>query len=50
MYNEQVDELEKERTEENHATRNRILLEQRQRIIQAFEDVIEDYFTVATTT
>ena len=28
--------------------RNRILLKQRQRIIQAFEDVIENYFTVAT--
>ena len=29
--------------------RNRILLEQRQRIIQAFEDVYEDYLTVAAT-
>ena len=29
--------------------RNRILLEQRQRIIQAFEDVSEDYLTVAAT-
>ena len=29
--------------------RNRILLEQRQRIIEAFEDVSEDYFTVAAT-
>ena len=29
--------------------RNRILLEQRQRIIQAFEDVNEDYLTVAAT-
>ena len=31
------------------AQRNRILLEQRQRIIQAFEDVKEDYLTVAAT-
>ena len=30
-------------------SRNRILLEQRQRIIQAFEDVNEDYLTVAAT-
>ena len=29
--------------------RNRIVLEQRQRIIQAFEDVSEDYLTVAAT-
>ena len=29
--------------------RNRILLEQRQRIIQAFEDVNEDYLTVPAT-
>ena len=29
--------------------RNRILLEQRQRIIQAFEDVSEDYLTIAAT-
>ena len=29
--------------------RNRILLEQRQRIIQALEDVSEDYLTVAAT-
>lgn len=29
--------------------RNRILLEQRQRIIQAFEDVNEDYLAVAAT-
>lgn len=29
--------------------RNRILLEQRQRIIQAFENVSEDYWTVAAT-
>ena len=29
--------------------RNRILLEQRQRIIQAFEGVSEDYLTVAAT-
>ena len=29
--------------------RNRILLEQRQRLIQAFEDVSEDYFTVVAT-
>ena len=29
--------------------RNRILLEQRQRIIQAFEDFSEDYLTVAAT-
>ena len=29
--------------------RNRMLLEQRQRIIQAFEDVSEDYLTVAAT-
>ena len=31
------------------AQRNRILLQQRQRIIQAFEDVNEDYFAVAAT-
>ena len=29
--------------------RNRILLEQRQRIVQASEDVYEDYLTVAAT-
>ena len=29
--------------------RNRILLEQRERTIQAFEDVNEDYLTVAAT-
>ena len=29
--------------------RNRILLEQRQRIIHALEDVNEDYLTVAAT-
>ena len=29
--------------------RNRILIEQRQRIIQTFEDVNEDYLTVAAT-
>ena len=29
--------------------RNRILLEQHQRIIQAFEDVNEDYLMVAAT-
>ena len=39
------------RNRENHVTKkvNRILLEQRQRIIQAFEDVSEDYLTVAAT-
>ena len=30
-------------------SRNRILIEQRQRILQAFEDVNEDYLTVAAT-
>ena len=44
-----VDALETERTEKIMPPRNRILLEQRQRIIEAFEDVIEDYLTVAAT-
>ena len=30
-------------------SRNRILLEKRQRIVQAFEDVNENYLTVAAT-
>ena len=44
-----VDALETERTEKIMPPRNRMLLEQRQRIIQAFEDVSEDYLTVAAT-
>ena len=44
-----VDALGPERTEKIMPPRNRILLEQRQRIIQAFEDVSEDYLTVAAT-
>ena len=44
-----VDALETGRTEEIIPPRNRILLEQRQRIVQAFEDVSEDYLTVAAT-
>ena len=44
-----VDALETDRTEKIMSPRNRILLEQRQRIIQAFEDVSEDYLTVAAT-
>ena len=40
----QVDALEK-----IMPSRNRILIEQRQRILQAFEDVNEDYLTVAAT-
>ena len=42
-----VDALETERTEKIMPPRNRILFEQRERIIQAFEDVSEDYLTVA---
>ena len=44
-----VDALETERTEKIMPPRNRILLEQGQRIIQAFEDVSEDYLMVAAT-
>ena len=49
LYTIHVDALETERTEKIMPLRNRILLEQRQRIIQAFEDVSEDYLTVAAT-
>ena len=49
LYTIHVDALETERTEKIMPPRNRILLEQRQRIIQAFEDVSEDYLTVAAT-
>ena len=49
LYSIHVDALETERTEKIMPPRNRILLEQRQRIIQAFEDVSEDYLTVAAT-
>ena len=44
-----VEALETERTEKIMPPRNRILLEERQRIIQAFKDVSEDYLTVAAT-
>ena len=47
LYTINVDALETERTEKIMPPRNRILLEQRQGIIQAFEDVSEDYLTVA---
>ena len=47
MYSIHVDALETERTAEIMPPRN--LLEQRQRIIQAFEDISEDYLTVAAT-
>ena len=49
LYTIHVDALETERTEKIMPPRNRILLEQRQRIIQAFEGVSEDYLTVAAT-
>ena len=49
LYSILVDALETERTEKIMPPRNRILLEQLQRIIQAFEDVSEDYLTVAAT-
>ena len=49
LYTIHVDALETERTEKIMPPRNRILLEQRQRIIQACEDVSEDYLTVAAT-
>ena len=47
LYTILVDALEAERTEEIMPPRNRIVLEQRQRIIEAFEHVSEDYLTVA---
>ena len=49
LYTIYVDALETVRTEKIMPPRNRILLEQRQRIIQAFENVSEDYWTVAAT-
>ena len=41
--------VQTERTEKIMPPRNRILIVQRQRIIQALEDVSEDYLTVAVT-
>ena len=49
LYSIHVGTLETERTEKIMPPRNRILLEQRQRIIQASEDVSEGYFMVAAT-
>ena len=49
LYTIHVDALETKRTEKIMPPRNRIILEQRQRIIQAFEDISEDYLTVAAT-
>ena len=49
LYTIHVDASETERTEKIVPPRNRILLEQRQGNIQAFEDVREDYLTVAAT-
>jgi len=49
LYTIHEDALETERTEKIMPPRNRILLEQRQRIIQAFEDVSEDHLTVVAT-
>ena len=49
LYTFHVDASETERTEKIMPPRNRILLEQRQGIIQAFGDVSEDYLTVAAT-
>ena len=49
LYTIYVYALETETTEKIMPPRNRILLEQRQRLIQAFEDVSEDYFTVVAT-
>jgi len=49
LYTIHADASETERTEKFMPPTNRILLEQRQGIIQAFEDVSEDYLTVAPT-
>ena len=49
LYTIHVDALETERTEKIMPPTNRILLEQRQSIFEAFEDVSEDYLTVAAT-
>ena len=49
LYTIHVDASETERTEKIMPPRNRILLQQRQRIIQAFNDVSEGYLMVAAT-
>jgi len=49
LYSTHVDALETERIKKIMPPINRTLLEQRQIIIQAFEDVSEDYLTVAAT-